>query len=373
MTILLFFLSFIINYPIYSAKRTNVKRAGIASKNTTQYQKRSAVSSTSSNLSSKRIGARGKQTKTPITNNTSSNNEKTCPVCPDCNTSTLRTEISSLNSENANLKNEIENLKIQKEELIKTQQKTPEEPVLSQTEEKARLEKLRIQKVSGSTDDYKCIDGWTNNWDEKLLNINKEIADSKVMDKYGVIKDEAERVKWGKFKKGCPIKSKIEINENKYNYNTYLYLYKFNKENKQYEYMKEFIKPQLKPIAIVNLYMDSFPNIMERPWEKITPKLIFSYFFDKSHSYYMHIIPPKNVNLKEDIFDDWDRPFYIGVIFKKNTQVKNISFDDIVNEKYTILTFPVNYTDITFYDSFDYYNPVINPAIYPFWDYDPDM
>ncbi|MBD5405727.1 hypothetical protein HDR59_04235 [bacterium] len=250
-------------------------------------------------------------------------------------------------------------------------QEATKEPVLSEAEEKALLEKLRIEKVPGTVDDYKCIKGWTNNWDEKLVNINKEIADSKVMDKYGVIKDVAERVKWGKYKKGCPIPSKIAIDENKYNYNTYLYIYKFNKENKQYEYINEFIKPQLKPISIVNLYMDSFPNIMEQPWKKITPTLIFSYFVDKSHSHYMHVISPKNVNLKEDIFDDWDRPFYIGVILKKDTQVKNISFDDIVNEKYTILTFPVNYTDIIFYNSFEYYNPVINPAIYPFWDYEP--
>ena len=72
----------------------------------------------------------------------------------------------------------------------------------AKAEEEKRLLALRIKKVEG-TDDYTCIDGWTNQWSFT----QGQLSSAKIMDSNGVIKNTDDRNTYGKNKVGCPIKA----------------------------------------------------------------------------------------------------------------------------------------------------------------------
>ena len=383
MIILLFSLSFIINYPIHSAKRTNVKRAGIASKNSAPSQKRAAVSSARSNLSSKRMGARGKQTKaqTTVTNNTTSNNEKNCPVCPDCNTLSLEKQISYYKEEFLKTNNELADYKEKFSKVNDELTELKNSTLGSRNEDEAtRLARLRIEKVPGTEDDYKCIKGWTNNWDEKLFQYPKAedwdpiyITDSKIMDKYGVIKDEAERVKWGKYKKGCPFEDIISQADVKGT--DYVYIYKYDEKSEVYIVTNKFIKPVVKPL------IKSVTKITKSEDNKncgyMEPVLLFAYFIDETL---------KGFDLSKSSYSTKNKittKNYIGIVTRKDTYPKTIPLTDIIQVKYynkypaswygenptyytRLIELPEN-PNIFTYKWYD----VVNPIVYPFWDYEP--
>ena len=107
-----------------------------------------------------------------------------------------------------NIEKEIEEKKLKLEEEMKFIQETLDKQT-----------SLRIKKKEGTTDDYTCIDGWTNNWEM----VSNKLAPPKIMDSNGVIKNTIDRNNYGKNKVGCPIKS-TEIlllsGVNTYNSNT---------------------------------------------------------------------------------------------------------------------------------------------------------
>lgn len=113
-----------------------------------------------------------------------------------------------------------------KEPEVKQETVVTVEPQVSEVDdaEAKRLAKLRIKKVEGTSDDYTCVDGWTNNWDTVELGsfvknddtyCTLSSIDSKnykylrkafIMDKDGKIKNVIDRNAYGKNKRGCPIK-----------------------------------------------------------------------------------------------------------------------------------------------------------------------
>ncbi len=70
--------------------------------------------------------------------------------------------------------------------------------------ETKRLAALRIRKVDDSSDNYTCIDGWTNHWE---INGDGMLKEAKIMDKDGVIRNIIDREHYGVNKVGCPVKS----------------------------------------------------------------------------------------------------------------------------------------------------------------------
>lgn len=231
---LFFSLSFIINYPIYSAKKNNVKRVASSKRavtgNTSSTQK---TSRRSAGISSKRMGARVKQIKAPSTTQTQEAEVQKLKAEVGAEKQRLaeekqqlefeRQKIQEAESEAKKIKEEteaekqkleeerqkleaekqiIEDYKKAEEERLKAEKEEEEEKKRIQedkeekerqkqeTEEK-RLLSLRIKKVEGTEDDYTCIDGWTNYWNESTNPNNKlsKIIVPKIMDSNGVIKD----------------------------------------------------------------------------------------------------------------------------------------------------------------------------------------
>ncbi|MDE6223874.1 MAG: hypothetical protein K2M23_00170 [Alphaproteobacteria bacterium] len=103
---------------------------------------------------------------------------------------------------------------VAKEPEVKQETVVTVEPQVSEVDdaEAKRLAKLRIKKVEGTSDDYTCVDGWTNNWTYDEI-ASKTYSECKsyfrvgfIMDKDGIIKNVVDRNTYGKNKRGCPIK-----------------------------------------------------------------------------------------------------------------------------------------------------------------------